>query len=41
MQKSNSRIFGVAYILVAIVAVSSLVGFSSFIGVSSEKSPED
>ena len=40
MQKSNPRIFGVACILVAVVAVSSIVGFSSFIGASSEKSPE-
>jgi hypothetical protein len=38
MQKNNPRIFGVACILVAIVAVSSLVGYSSFIGASSEKS---
>ena len=40
MQKSNPRIFGVACILVAIVAVSSLIGFSSFIGASAEKSPQ-
>lgn len=40
MQKNNSRIFGVACILVAVVFVSSLIGYSSFIGASSEKSPE-
>jgi hypothetical protein len=40
MQKSNPRIFGVACILVAIVAFSSLVGYSSYIGASSEKSSE-
>jgi hypothetical protein len=40
MQKSNPRIFGFACILIAVVFVTSLVAYSSYIGASSEKSPQ-